>query len=83
MITTMTLAQEIVDLSVVEHGVTLHMLMVSTDILLRGSTIKVYCDMSNGGGWTVCQRRIDSTDLKWADYVQGFGCLKRVWLGLN
>ncbi|XP_066505137.1 fibrinogen-like protein 1 [Hoplias malabaricus] len=50
--------------------------------------IKVYCDMTQGGGWTVFQRRSDGTesfDRDWKDYKAGFGDLKSAsgefWLG--
>ncbi|XP_060089285.1 fibrinogen-like protein 1 [Heteronotia binoei] len=48
----------------------------------------VYCDMSDGEGWTVIQRRSSGKEnfyRRWADYKQGFGQLQskddEYWLG--
>ncbi|KAK7929787.1 hypothetical protein WMY93_006182 [Mugilogobius chulae] len=52
------------------------------------SALRVHCDMSDGGGWTVFQRRRDGTesfDRAWVDYKHGFGDLfsadGEFWLG--
>lgn len=52
----------------------------------RNGTFEVFCDMeSNGGGWTVIQRRINGSvnfNRTWADYKNGFGDLRgEFWLG--
>ena len=49
---------------------------------------EVYCDLTtNGGGWTVIQRRVsDKVDFyrSWKDYVEGFGDWDgNFWIGLN
>ncbi|XP_031135851.1 fibrinogen-like protein 1 [Sander lucioperca] len=47
--------------------------------------VRVYCDMSDGGGWIVIQRRIDGTqrfNRSWAEYKDGFGDMDaEFWLG--
>ncbi|XP_041800263.1 fibrinogen-like protein 1 [Chelmon rostratus] len=52
------------------------------------SPVRVYCDMSDGGGWIVIQRRINGTETfnrSWAEYKDGFGDtdaeLGEFWLG--
>ncbi|XP_071388857.1 fibrinogen-like protein 1 [Centroberyx affinis] len=52
------------------------------------TALSVYCDMNNGGGWTVFQRRRDGRetfDRAWVEYKHGFGDLfspdGEFWLG--
>ncbi|XP_062597163.1 ryncolin-1-like [Saccostrea cucullata] len=52
-----------------------------------GTKRKVYCDMTtDGGGWTVIQRRMDGTtdfqSKKWKNFAEGFGHPKHeYWFG--
>ncbi|KAK2176617.1 hypothetical protein NP493_652g03028 [Ridgeia piscesae] len=57
----------------------------ATNSLGKTIEVEVYCDMSNGGGWLVFQRRQDgSVDFyrNWAGYKAGFGNpAGEFWLG--
>ncbi|CAJ1057945.1 fibrinogen-like protein 1 [Xyrichtys novacula] len=52
------------------------------------SPVRVYCDMRDGGGWVVIQRRINGAERfnrSWAEYKEGFGDMEthhgEFWLG--
>ncbi|XP_071837597.1 fibrinogen-like protein A isoform X2 [Apostichopus japonicus] len=51
----------------------------------NGDSFDVFCNMTDGGGWTVLQRRVDgSVDFyrNWTSYKEGFGVLDHeYWLG--
>ncbi|KAJ8033721.1 Fibrinogen C domain-containing protein 1-A [Holothuria leucospilota] len=50
-----------------------------------GSPFEVYCNMTDGGGWTVFQRRVDGSvdfHVYWDDYKDGFGSPDHeLWMG--
>ncbi|XP_071836569.1 uncharacterized protein [Apostichopus japonicus] len=49
-----------------------------------GLPFDVNCKMENGGGWTVFQRRTDSSTnfyQNWTEYRDGFGDHRNLWLG--
>ena len=52
-----------------------------------GKAFSVWCDMNNGGGWTVFQRRRDGSVefyRGWREYENGFGDVNgEHWLGLK
>ncbi|VDM78232.1 unnamed protein product, partial [Strongylus vulgaris] len=61
-------------------------------ILINGLSYNVYCNMDNGGGWTVFQSRVNGNesywDRKWMEYKNGFitdrmSRSSNFWLGLE
>ncbi|KAJ8037240.1 Fibrinogen C domain-containing protein 1-B [Holothuria leucospilota] len=67
------------------NGSTIHGIYQIKPINWPGSPFQVLCNMSEGGGWTVFQRRMDGTVnfyRNWENYTQGFGNLSgEFWLG--
>ncbi|XP_071836447.1 fibrinogen-like protein A isoform X2 [Apostichopus japonicus] len=51
----------------------------------NGTSFEVFCNMTDGGGWTVFQRRVNGSvefNRNWASYKEGFGELDHeFWLG--